>query len=111
MYDGSGGGTGVDISETGLEWIQYVKIYQEEGDWWSAEIDALSDVASDPLEAAVQNIKKAIACKKQAKELINNALKKERAAREALSALEDSGQLDEFEAGEIVTAKQRIHSA
>ena len=29
LYDGSGGGTGVDISSTGLEWIQYVMVYQE----------------------------------------------------------------------------------
>jgi hypothetical protein len=45
VYNGSGGGTGVDISGTGLDWIQYVKIYQDAGDTWSAEVDAFADVA------------------------------------------------------------------
>jgi len=53
LYDGSGGGTGVDISETGLEWIQYVKLWQPEVDSWSAEIDAVADVAPVPIPAAV----------------------------------------------------------
>ena len=53
LYDGSGGGTGVDISETGLEWIQYVKLWQPEGDSWSAEIDGVADVAPVPIPAAV----------------------------------------------------------
>lgn len=53
LYDGSGGGTGVDISETGLEWIQYVKLWQPEGDSWSAEIDAVADVAPVPIPAAL----------------------------------------------------------
>ena len=44
LYDGSGGGTGVDISVTGLEWIQYVKIYQNNTDSWSAEIDGMAIV-------------------------------------------------------------------
>jgi len=45
LYNGSGGGTGVDISGTGLDWIQYVKVYQDASDTWSAEIDAFADVA------------------------------------------------------------------
>jgi len=44
IYDGSGGGTGVDFGDTGLEWIKYVKIYQDETDNWSAEIDGFADV-------------------------------------------------------------------
>jgi len=44
LYGGSGGGTGVDISVTGLSWIQYVKVYQDAGDTWSAEIDAFAVV-------------------------------------------------------------------
>jgi len=48
LYDGSGGGTGVDISGTGLSWIQYVKVYQDATDTWSAEIDAFADVAPEP---------------------------------------------------------------
>lgn len=53
LYDGSGGGTGVDISETGLEWIQYVKLWQPEGDSWFAEIDAVVDTAPVPIPGAV----------------------------------------------------------
>ncbi len=45
LYNGSGGGTGVDISGTGLDYIQYVKVYQDGTDGWSAEIDAFADVA------------------------------------------------------------------
>jgi len=48
LYDGSGGGTGVDISCTGLEWIQYVKVYQDPGDSHSTEIDAFADVVPEP---------------------------------------------------------------
>ena len=43
----------MDISETGLEWIQYVKLWQPEGDSWSAEIDAVADVAPVPIPAAL----------------------------------------------------------
>lgn len=55
LYNGSAGGTGVDISGTGLAWIQYVKIYQLETDDWSTEIDALADVAAvpEPISLAV----------------------------------------------------------
>ncbi len=52
-YAGSGGGTGVDISETGLSWIQYVKVYQPAGDTWSTEIDAFADVSPVPEPATV----------------------------------------------------------
>ena len=45
-YDGAGGGTGVDISGTGLPWIQYVKVYQDSGN--AGEIDAFADVVPEP---------------------------------------------------------------
>lgn len=48
LYNGSGGGTGVDISSTGLSWIQYVKVEQDASDTWSTEIDAFADVAAIP---------------------------------------------------------------
>lgn len=48
-YGGSGGGTGVDFSSTGLSWIRYVKIYQDPQDSWSAEIDAFADVVPEPV--------------------------------------------------------------
>ncbi len=47
-YNGSGGGTGVDFSSTGLSWIQFVKVYQNGTDTWSTEIDAFADVAPEP---------------------------------------------------------------
>ena len=59
-YAGSGGGTGIDISETGLSWIQYVKVYQPAGDTWSTEIDAFADVAPVPEPSTI--VLTAIAC-------------------------------------------------
>jgi hypothetical protein len=53
LYGGSGGGTGIDISVTGLSWIQYVKVYQDVTDTWSAEIDAFADVAPEPATLAL----------------------------------------------------------
>lgn len=49
LYDGSGGGAGVDIAQTGLGWIQYVKVYQGSGDDFSAEIDGFADVVPEPM--------------------------------------------------------------
>lgn len=46
-YAGSGGGTGVDISGTGLSWIQYVKVYQTSGA--AGEIDGFADVVPEPV--------------------------------------------------------------
>jgi len=48
IYDGSAGGTGVDISGTGLGWIQYVKVWQDANDDWSTEIDGFADVTAIP---------------------------------------------------------------
>jgi len=45
MYGGSAGGTGFDISEANMPWIQYVKIEQEEL-YVVLEVDAVSDVAA-----------------------------------------------------------------
>jgi len=53
LYDGSGGGAGVDIGPTGLGWVQYVKIWQPATDEWSTDIDALADVAAIPEPASV----------------------------------------------------------
>ncbi|WDP90915.1 MAG: hypothetical protein HUN04_14910 [Desulfobacter sp.] len=41
LYDGSAGGTGFDLAESGMEWIQYIKIEGAGG-----EIDAVADVAA-----------------------------------------------------------------
>lgn len=45
-YGGAGGGTGVDISGTGLDWIQYVRVYQYSGA--ACDIDAFADVVPEP---------------------------------------------------------------
>jgi len=42
-YDGSGGGTGVDLSDVELDWIQYVRVSVTSG---SSEIDAFADVSA-----------------------------------------------------------------
>jgi hypothetical protein len=52
LYDGSAGGVGLDLSESGFEWIQYVKVEGVEG-FAGGEIDAFSDVAAVPVPAAV----------------------------------------------------------
>ncbi len=53
LYGDSGGGTGVDIAETGLGWIQYVRITSLGG--VTTEIDAFSDVKAlpEPAELAL----------------------------------------------------------
>lgn len=57
LYAGSGGGGGVDLAETGLPWIQYVRIQAREdpdtGVVVLAEIDAFSDVAAVPEPAVI----------------------------------------------------------
>lgn len=47
-YKGSGGGTGIDLAETGLSWIQYVKIYLDTSATYTAEIDGFADVTPVP---------------------------------------------------------------
>jgi hypothetical protein len=44
LYGGAAGGAGVDLANVGLEWVQYVRIWQPGGDTWSAEVDAIADV-------------------------------------------------------------------
>jgi hypothetical protein len=48
LYNGSGGGTGFDLAESGFEWIQYIKV---EG--YGGEIDAFADVAPVPVPGAI----------------------------------------------------------
>ena len=47
MYDGSGGGAGVDLATIGLEWIRFVRI-SNDGDVSTPEIDAIADVSPAP---------------------------------------------------------------
>jgi hypothetical protein len=51
LYDGSGGGAGVDIASVGLESISFVRLANPVGAPFSVEIDALSDVAPAELFA------------------------------------------------------------
>ena len=51
-YDGSGGGTGFDLDESGYDWIQYIKV-EGTSDFSGGEIDAFSDVAAVPVPGAV----------------------------------------------------------
>jgi hypothetical protein len=51
MYDGSAGGTGYDLSESGFDWIRYIKV--ESNGTSQPEIDGFSDVAPVPIPAAV----------------------------------------------------------
>ncbi len=44
LYEGSGGGTGFDLAESGFEWIQYIKVEGTTG-FAGGEIDAFADVA------------------------------------------------------------------
>lgn len=48
LYDGSGGGAGFDLLESGFDWIQYVQVQGAGG-----EIDAFADVAPVPEPTSV----------------------------------------------------------
>lgn len=48
LYEGSGGGTGFDLDEFGLDWIQYIKVEGLPG-YANGEIDAFADVAASPV--------------------------------------------------------------
>lgn len=51
-YDGSGGGTGFDLADVGLSWIQYVRIEGVSG-LAGGEIDAVADVSAVPEPATM----------------------------------------------------------
>ena len=52
LYNGSGGGTGFDLAESGYDWIQYVKVEGISG-FAGGELDAFADVAPVPIPGAV----------------------------------------------------------
>lgn len=52
-YNGSGGGTGIDIGAFGLSAISYVRITNPLGSGMTPEIDAFADVASIPAPGAI----------------------------------------------------------
>ena len=43
----------MDLGLVGLDWIQYVRVWQAEGQTWSTEIDGFADVAAVPEPASV----------------------------------------------------------
>lgn len=43
IYDRSGGGTGIDLAESGFEWIQYIRV-NSTAEFRDGEIDAFADV-------------------------------------------------------------------
>ena len=52
LYEGSAGGTGFDLAESGFEWIQYVKVEGLSG-FAGGEIDAFAAVAPVPVPGAL----------------------------------------------------------
>ena len=44
LYDGSGGGTPVDLADSGLSWASYVRISVPSGAGYDVEIDAVTVV-------------------------------------------------------------------
>ena len=54
LYDGSGGGTGIDLADAGLASIYFVRISNAEDAFFSPEIDAVADVS--PVESADVNL-------------------------------------------------------
>lgn len=44
LYGGSAGGVGIDIGSVGFDAIRYVKVWQDETDDWTAEVDAFAAV-------------------------------------------------------------------
>ncbi len=60
LYDGSGGGTGFDLRESGFAWIQYVKVEGIDPDFSDGEVDAFAAVRprilGDSLTVTPENI-------------------------------------------------------
>lgn len=59
MYDRSGGGTGIDLAESGFEWIQYLRV-ESTAQFRDGEIDAFADVrpmqVGDSLSITPENV-------------------------------------------------------
>ena len=55
MYDGSGGGAGIDLATLGLDWIRFVRL-SNDGDVSTPEIDAIADVAPEESDGIVGDI-------------------------------------------------------
>lgn len=60
LYNGSGGGTGFDLRESGFAWIQYVKVQGIDPDFSDGEVDAFAAVrpmvVGDTLSVTPENI-------------------------------------------------------
>jgi hypothetical protein len=53
LYGGSGGGTGIDLAGTGLDWIRYVRVVNDSTEELDVDIDAFADVAPVPEPGAL----------------------------------------------------------
>ena len=53
LYGGSGGGTGIDLAPTGLDWVQYVRVSVSATAPLDVDIDAFADVAAVPEPATL----------------------------------------------------------
>lgn len=51
LYDGSAGGTGYDLAESGFEWIRYIRVESSGSNY--VEVDGFADVAAVPVPGAV----------------------------------------------------------
>ncbi len=60
LYDGSGGGSGFDLTESGFSTVRYVKVEGVSPDWTDGEVDALAIVrpmvVGESLVIAPQNV-------------------------------------------------------
>ncbi len=48
LYAGSGGGFGIDLDDVGLDWIQFVRLSNNDDSLFAFEVDAFADVAAVP---------------------------------------------------------------
>jgi len=61
LYGVSAGGTGLDIGQLGLPWVQYVRIDNPDGSNATPDIDAFADVAPIPEPASIALLTVAVA--------------------------------------------------
>jgi len=65
LYDGSGGGTGIDLAGTGLDWIQYVRVSVPTSNVMDVEIDAFADVSPEPTTLVLLGLGAAVALRRR----------------------------------------------
>jgi len=105
----------IDVLEQSIEKLKDALIslgYEPEPHTFNQVTLALSDLEwREPYEFAIIRTEDAIARKVEVMERINAELEKEWAAYEALEEWLEGGDYGDLNYGDIVTAKQKIHSA